>query len=84
MSSFHHLTKITLCIMLFYTLIAQMAAPASAAPKQVGVRIPSFNVELNGVKIDNEHQEYPLLVYKDITYFPMTWDFSRALSLSVN
>ncbi|SFL67050.1 hypothetical protein SAMN03159341_108150 [Paenibacillus sp. 1_12] len=78
------LIKFVVCLTLLFTFGSQIAAQAYAAPKQVKVHIPTFNVELNGVMIDNEHQEYPLLVYNDITYFPMTWNYSRALSLSVN
>ncbi|WP_256223497.1 DUF5050 domain-containing protein [Paenibacillus sp. 1_12] len=38
-------------------------------------------VKLNGNKVDNAYREYPLFVYKDITYFPMTWYDSRLLGL---
>jgi len=44
--------------------------------------IASFPVSLNGEVIDNVHSEYPLLVYKNITYLPMTWDYSVGLGLS--
>ena len=36
---------------------------------------------LNGVAIDNAHRQYPLLVYKGMTYFPLTYDDSRFLGL---
>lgn len=45
-------------------------------------RLASFPVTFNGVTIDNQHATYPLLVYKGITYFPMTWDFSSAFGLT--
>lgn len=35
-----------------------------------------FDVEVNGKKIENDNEDYPVLLYKDITYFPMTWRFS--------
>ncbi|WBW49783.1 hypothetical protein O6R05_07205 [Peptoniphilus equinus] len=43
--------------------------------------LPKFDVTLNGVKADNTTSEYPLIVYKDITYFPMTYYTSRFLGL---
>lgn len=33
--------------------------------------------------LDVRHSAYPLLVYKDITYFPMTWNNMTALGLTV-
>jgi hypothetical protein len=84
MSFPNRIIKCIVCLVLLLTMGTQTPDQASAAPKQVKVHMPKFNVELNGVQIDNEHQKYPLLVYNDVTYFPMTWDYSRALSLSVN
>lgn len=43
--------------------------------------IPAFNVTLNGILINNINSDYPLLTYKDITYFPLTWDYCRFLGL---
>lgn len=45
------------------------------------VTLPTFDVRVNGVEIDNKNREYPLIVYKDITYFPMTFHDSRFLGL---
>ncbi|MBQ7400356.1 MAG: hypothetical protein IJW06_07855 [Clostridia bacterium] len=38
--------------------------------------IPSYPVYLNGIKIDNQKEEYPLLNFRNVTYFPMTWRFA--------
>lgn len=38
--------------------------------------IPSFKIRVNGKEINNQYEEYPLLVFRDITYFPMTWRFA--------
>ncbi|NRF93069.1 DUF5050 domain-containing protein [Paenibacillus frigoriresistens] len=46
--------------------------------------IPGYKVKLNGHLVDNAYREYPLLVYKDITYFPMTWYDSRLLGLEAS
>ncbi len=56
----------------------------NADTSQVNVIMPSFKVTLNGEEIDNEYNKYPLLVYKDITYFPMTYDGARFLGLKAN
>ncbi len=33
-------------------------------------------VTVNGKSIDNASEEYPLLLFRDITYFPLTWRFA--------
>ncbi len=32
-----------------------------------------FEIEINGKKIDNSNEEYPFLLFRNITYFPLTW-----------
>lgn len=39
--------------------------------------IPTYPVYLNGIRIDNSKEEYPLLNFRNITYFPMTWHFAH-------
>lgn len=55
-----------------------------AADARVKVTLPNFTVKLNGNTVENQYREYPLLVYKDITYFPMTWYDSRLLGIETN
>lgn len=45
------------------------------------VTLPDFDVTINGRVWDNQYNRYPLLVYKDITYFPMTYENARFLGL---
>jgi len=52
-----------------------------ADPAKVKVTLPSFTVSLNGHTVENDSRDYPLLVYKDITYVPMTWYDGRLLGL---
>jgi hypothetical protein len=52
-----------------------------AAESTVRVKVPEFAVKLNGNTVENKYRQYPLLVYKDITYFPMTWYDTRLLGL---
>lgn len=35
-----------------------------------------FNIIVNNKKIDNLKEEYPLLTFRDVTYFPLTWRFA--------
>lgn len=44
--------------------------------KQKAVLPSGYNIYVNGKKIDNKAQVYPLLNFRDVTYFPMTWDFA--------
>jgi hypothetical protein len=48
---------------------------------EVTVTLPTFNVTINEIAIENEYRQYPFIVYKDITYFPMTYFDSRFLGL---
>ncbi len=64
-------------IMMFWLL---PGGTAIAAPG-VQVVLPTFKVSLNGVAIENSDNQYPLLVYKDITYFPLTYYDCRFLGL---
>lgn len=69
--------------MLLASQIAVTAAPVQAAQDRVEVKLPGFPVQINGVAIDSKRATYPLLVYKDITYFPMTWDYTESLGMSI-
>jgi len=67
-----------------FSLCMSLLVPAEhsrAADVSVRVTLPDFAVNLNGHTIENQYREYPLLVYRDITYFPMTWYDSRLLGL---
>ncbi|MBQ8391141.1 MAG: hypothetical protein IJX50_01180 [Clostridia bacterium] len=63
---------------LFSIIILSLASNAYA--KETAV-LPVFDVHFNGNKVESTYREYPLLVYKDITYFPMTYFDSRHLGL---
>lgn len=74
-----------------FVLIGSLSLPMLAQTGQVHansadvkVTIPGYKVKLNGHLVDNAYREYPLLVYKDITYFPMTWYDSRLLGLEAS
>ena len=73
--------RATICIAGAFVLFL-MGHPAYAASVQV--TLPNFQVTLNGKQIENAARQYPLVVYKEITYFPMTYDDSRFLGLESN
>lgn len=37
--------------------------------------LPEYDIFVNGKKIENNSEEYPLLNFRNVTYFPLTWDF---------
>ena len=57
--------------------------PALAA-EQVQVTLPSFSITLNGQTMQNDYSKYPFIVYKDITYVPMTYYDSRLLGIKTD
>ncbi len=63
---------------------ALLAAGLQVSPvlaADVTVTLPTFPVTLNGVTIEQSKNQYPMIVYKDITYVPMTWADTRLLGL---
>ena len=75
-----------LITMLVITLILStlVTAAALASSQNVQVTLPPFKVTFNGTQVDSSHREYPLIVYKDITYFPMTYFDCRYLGVQAN
>lgn len=73
MSLVKKLLVLLMCILIIQTL------PVLAT--DVTVNIPSFDVKFNEVKVDNSYRQFPLVVYKDITYIPMTYYDCRHLGL---
>ncbi|WP_248927583.1 DUF5050 domain-containing protein [Paenibacillus hamazuiensis] len=55
-----------------------------AQANTVQVSFPAFPVVVNGTYMDVKHSEYPPILYKDVTYFPMTWKNTSALGLAVS
>ena len=67
-------------IVLSVVLLTGISSPAMAAQK-VTVTLPTFPVTMNGYEIPSLYNEYPLIVYNNITYFPMTWHYAAFLGL---
>lgn len=55
----------------------------AAESKTVTVEIPSFSVTVNEVEYNSKYSEYPFLIYNDITYMPMTYDFATYMGLNI-
>jgi hypothetical protein len=49
--------------------------PTENAKRQKAA-VVTENVSINGKQIDNGKEPYPLLLFRDITYFPLTWRFA--------
>lgn len=71
-----------LSLILALTAILPPSVSVSYAA-EAGVTLPAFKVALNGTNFESTSAKYPLIVYKDITYFPMTWNLSRSLGLTL-
>ena len=56
-------------------------APTADAAASVRVTLPAFPVTLCNQTIDPRNEEYPFLVYKDITYLPLTYFGCRLMGL---
>ena len=61
--------------------LANSSLPSVFAQQSVNVSLPAFKITMNNVVVDNSARLYPIIVYKDITYVPMTYNDSRFLGL---
>ena len=57
------------------------SVPVFAKSNDVKVKIAPFYTEIQSMSVDNRYVEFPLITYKDITYFPMTFSLCRSLGL---
>lgn len=69
-----------LCVII---LLLSITPHAFASENEVTIKLPEFDVSLNGTIIDNSTESYPFIHHKGITYIPMTWDLSNALGLKL-
>jgi len=78
--------KVIGLLMMIFTFIMASMIPAYAvdASTSVTVTLPVFKVTLNSTNMDNSYSKYPLIVYKDITYLPMTYSDCRYMGLESN
>lgn len=74
--------KLTAVIITIVMCISACTIPTMANNETVNVRIAPFRTKILGQDVDNANVEFPLITYKDITYFPMTYDLCAALGMS--
>jgi hypothetical protein len=55
---------------------------SSTQPVNMYAHLPSFNIYVNDVWVDNGKEQYPFLVYNDVTYYPMTFDNNSKFGLT--
>lgn len=75
--------KNIMSIILIVTVLILQVMPVMSygSEKTVTAKLPTFKVQINGTIVDSTIAEFPLIVYKDITYMPMTYDFCNLIGL---
>ena len=69
-------------VLLAFCWIVSMSSPVEAAPKNVEVSLPWFEVWLDGdIAMENAYAQYPVIFYNNILYFPLTFEMTRYMSL---
>ncbi len=71
-------------VFLIICIFCFLCLPTMADRGTVKVTLPTFKVTINGQQMDNTYNQFPLLVYKGITYFPMAYDYAGFLGTKVN
>jgi len=66
----------------YYSPSTLYSATYTPSQSYVYAKLPTFTVKVNNTIIDNLNAKYPLLIYKNITYFPMTFNYANALGLT--
>lgn len=66
------------CALLLLTLDSEK----TLAAEQVNIKIAPYYTEIDYISVYNPGVQYPLIVYKDITYFPMTYGLCTRLGLA--
>ncbi len=72
--------KKVVCLIIILSLL--LGIVPAFAEEEVDINLASGLITINGTDIDNSKEVYPFISYKDITYFPMTWDFAKSMGLS--
>ncbi len=71
--------KKTLFILLLLLCISIVPSYAS---EEITVLIPDYDFIIENNSVYHNNSQYPILSYKDITYFPMTHEYCRLLDVS--
>ncbi len=74
--------KIVFLISVLVIILCSFSTVSGEQDKSIiKIKLPSFPVTLNGQLVDNDYSKYPFIVYKNITYFPMTYSGCRFLGV---
>ncbi len=76
--------KITCLILAALLAASSFLVTANAQNNTVKVQIPTFYTEIDLMSVDNRYVEYPFIVYKDVTYLPMTLELSKRFGFAVS
>lgn len=68
-------------LLIFLLLMCVLIIP-SYASDEITVLIPDYEFIIEDTSFYYQDSEYPILSYKDITYFPMTYEYCRLLDVS--
>lgn len=71
------ITSLIVCLM----AVQMGAVPVYAATSSVSVEIAPFSVTFAGQKVGSANDEYPCLLYRNITYVPLTYYGCSAMGL---
>jgi len=69
------------CILCF--TFSNMCVLGTNEAASVNVSIPTFDVNVNDVQYNSSYSAYPFLIYNDITYMPMTYDFATFMGINI-
>ncbi|WP_312653947.1 hypothetical protein [Aminipila sp.] len=74
--------SVLVSISIIFSMIVEMSAIAYGGQSgNVNITLPNFKVTMNGEVVNNDYSKYPLIVYNNITYFPMTFSDCRYLGI---
>lgn len=73
--------KCSYSLLLLFAFICCCPPITMASPKRVTITLPTFVIHINDIEIENESSKYPIILYQDICYVPMTYYDCRFLGL---
>lgn len=75
----HRISIISIYSLLIAAFI--VASPLIAEAESVQVSMPQFPVTINGQVMENEYNQYPIIIYNNIVYLPMTYYSMRFMGI---
>ena len=75
------LIGVLVLVTILISTMVSITTTSFAADNSVNITLPNFKVTINGQGVNNNYSKYPLIVYKSVTYFPMTFSDCRFLGI---